>query len=161
MDAIATVTGNASDLPPGLAAEGPAFPILVKVLASLLMAALVYWGLRTAGELAAVAWTGGALTFLALALVMIAVCYYWILRSRTCITETHIRQTWAWRKEVALADVAHIKMVFVPYLDWLIAPRVAVRVRGRGMVVFHASDRRLLQAFAVLSLRALQMPLAR
>lgn len=148
----------ASNLPPGMAAEGAAFPLLVKVMASLLMAALVYWGLRTAGDLAAVAWTGGAVAFLSVALVMIAVCFYWILRSRTTISETHIRQTWIWRKEVALADVAHIKMIFVPYLDWLIAPRVVVRVRGRGMVVFHAADRRLLQAFAVLSLRALQVP---
>ena len=155
MDAAAT------DLPAEMAAEGPAFPVLVKALASLLMAALVYWGLRSAQELSAVAWTGGALAFLGVALLLIAVCYFWILRSRTTISETHIRQTWIWRKEVALADVAHIKMIFVPYLDWLIAPRVVVRVRGRGMVVFHASDRRLLQAFAVLSLRALQVPPAR
>lgn len=148
-------------LPPGMAAEGPAFPVLVRLCASLLMAALVYWGVRVAGELAAADWTAGALAFLAVALAMIAVCYYWILRSRTSISDTHIRQTWIWRKEVALADVAHIKMIFVPWLDWLIAPRVVVRVRGRGMVVFHASDRRLLQAFAVLSLRALQVPAAR
>ena len=152
---------GATDLPSQMAAEGPAFPVLVKVMASLLMAALVYWGLRTVQDLSAVAWTGGALAFLGAALVMIAVCYFWILRSRTTISETHIRQTWIWRKEVALADVAHIKMIFVPYVDWLIAPRVVVRVRGRGMVVFHASDRRLLQAFAVLSLRALQVPSAK
>lgn len=156
-----TAAACAGELPPGMAAEGAAFPLLVKALASVLMAALVYWGVRTAGELAAVDWTGGALAFMALALTMIAVCYYWILRSRTSISDTHIRQTWAWRKEVALADVAHVKMVFVPYLDWLIAPRAVVRVRGRGLVVFHAADRRLLQAFAVLSLRALQVPPAR
>ncbi len=132
--------------------EGAAFPPLVKALATLLMLALLVWGARAGNDIEAVNWSAGALGFLSVVAVMILVCYFWILRSRTTITPTHIRQTWVWPKEVALADVAHVKLVAIPGLDWLIAPRVIVRARGRGVLVFHAADRALLQAFAVLSL---------
>ena len=132
--------------------EGAAFPLLVKVLASALMAALVVRGARVANEVAATAWSPGAAVVLLTALGLVGLCYYWILRSRTSISPTHIRQTWMWNKEVAMEDVAHIKFVCVPYLSWLIAPRMVIRARGRGVLVFHAADARVLQAFAKLSL---------
>lgn len=132
--------------------QGPAFPTLVKAMATAFMAALLAWGLRVWDALAAVPWHAGALGFLAVAVTLILTCYFWILRSRTGITSTHISQTWVWPKRVALADVAHVKLVAVPGLDWLIAPRVIVRTRSGAVVVFHAADRKLLRAFAELSL---------
>lgn len=134
------------------AVEGPAFPFMVKLLATALMAALVIWGLRVADEVFAASWTMGTATILILALGLVGLCYYWILRSRTGIDETHIRQSWMWNKEVALVDVAHIKFIYVPYMAWLIAPRMVVRARGRGLLVFHAADPHVLQAFARMSL---------
>ena len=132
--------------------EGPAFPLFVKVLASLLVASLAVSAVRVAGDILGTSWTPGTAVVLLIAAGMVAVCFYWILRSRTGIDETHIRQSWLWDKEVALADVAHIKFVSVPYLGWLIAPRLVVRARGRGLIVFHAADTQVLQAFARISL---------
>ncbi len=133
-------------------AEGAAFPVMVKALATLLMAALTIWGVRVAGQVIATAWSPAAAAFLVTTLVVIVACYYWILCSRTTITATHIEQTWLWPKRVALADITQAKFIYLPYLAWLIAPRLVVRVQGRGMFVFHAADQRVLQAFARLSL---------
>lgn len=134
------------------AVEGAAFPLMVKLLASALMAALVFWGLRVAAEIIATTWSLGPALILVTAFGLVGLCYYWILNSRTAIDDTHIRQTWMWNKEVALADVAHIKFIFVPYLGWLIAPRMVIRARGRGLLVFHAADPEVLRRFAKLSL---------
>ena len=88
------------------------------------------------------------------ALGVTAVCYWRMLNSRTGIDSECIRQDFLWPKKVALADITQAKFICVPYLDWLITPRLAIRARGRGMFVFYAGDQRVLQAFARLSLLA-------
>lgn len=135
-------------------AEGPAFPLLVKVLAVAVVAATLGWGLRAADELAAVSWTFMAGSMLVLAIVMVLWCVWWILRSRTSIDATHIRQSWMWDKQVAIDDITQARLVGVPYLAWLIAPRLVVRAKGRGLFVFHAADPRVLGAMASLVLGA-------
>jgi hypothetical protein len=125
----------------------------VKAIATLTVAALAYWGLQVVPELSAANWTmSSALTLLA-GLLVVGLGYYWIMVSRTGIDGTHIRQTWMWRKQVALADIAHIKFVYVPGMAWLVAPRLVVRARGRGVVVFHVADKRVLAKFVHLSLK--------
>lgn len=132
--------------------EGPAFPPLVKALALLLVAAMVAWGIRVADQLMGVDWTVSGALVVAIALVMVLWCASWIMRSRTSVDGTHIRQSWMWDKEVAVADVTQARLVGVPGLAWLVAPRLVVRARGRGLLVFHAADRRVLSAFARLCL---------
>ena len=132
-------------------AEGPVFPWMVKALASLLMAALVFWGWRAADQIAAATWSASAAVVMLAALLVIALCYYWILRSRTKIDAISIEQSWLWTKKVALADIAQAKFIYIPYMSWLIAPRLVVRA-SRGVYVFPAADRQVLEAFARLSL---------
>lgn len=134
------------------AAEGAAFPFPVKVLASLLVGALLFWGVRASDQIVGTGWSIRAVLFMAVTLAVIGLCYYWILRSRTAIDASSIRQSWLWPKEVALADITQIKFIYVPYMRWLIAPRLIVRARGRGLFVFHAADDKVLQKFAHLSL---------
>ncbi len=134
------------------AVEGAAFPRAVKMLASLLIAALVFWGVQAFGQMRGAGWSSAAAGFMGVTLCVIGLCYYWILRSRTAIDEGSIRQSWLWPKQVALADISQAKFIYVPYLQWLIAPRLIVRARGRGLFVFHAADPRVLQRFAHLSL---------
>lgn len=136
-------------------AEGAAFPLPVKALASLLVAALVFWGVRAADQIVGTGWSAGAMVFMATTLCVIGLCYYWIMCSRTAIDATSIRQTWLWPKRVALADITQAKFIYVPHMRWLIAPRLIVRARGLGMFVFHAADDKVLQKFANLSLDAL------
>ncbi|MDP2817352.1 MAG: hypothetical protein Q8O29_03550 [Polaromonas sp.] len=133
-------------------AEGAAFPVAVKLLASVLIAALAFWGVRAFDQMTGAGWSTSAAVFMGVTLCVIGLCYYWILRSRTVIDEDSIRQSWLWPKEVALADITQAKFIYVPYLQWLIAPRLMVRAKGRGLFVFHAADPQVLQRFAHLSL---------
>ena len=144
---------QANQLPQGWdAAEGPAFPLTVKMLASLLIAALAFWGIRAFDQMTGARWSTAAAVFMGVTLCVIGLCYYWILRSRTAIDTDSIRQSWMWPKQVALADITQAKFIYVPYLQWLIAPRLMVRARGHGLFVFHAADPQVLQRFAHLSL---------
>jgi hypothetical protein len=133
-------------------AEGAAFPLAVKLLASLLVSSLAFWGLRAFDRMTGPGWSGAAAGFMGVTLCVIGLCYYWILRSRTAIDAHSIRQSWLWHKQVALADITQAKFIYVPYLQWLIAPRLMVRARGRGLFMFHAADPQVLQRFAHLSL---------
>lgn len=131
------------------ALEGPAFPRTVKALATLTVAAMLAWGLRAAPSLWAAQWSGASAWLFAGALAMVLWCLSWIWRSRTAADARGVRQSWMWDKEVAWADVAQARIVALPGLEWLVAPRLVLRVRGRGLMVFHAADRRVLQAFAL------------
>ena len=132
-------------------AEGPAFPRSTKWLAGLLMAAIFYWGLRLITT-SAVGITWGSGSFMAMTTLLLAYVYYWMLISRTRIDAHHIEQTWLWPKRVEIAQITQVKFIFIPYMDWLIAPRMVVKVSGRGSYVFNAAEPRVLQAFARLSL---------
>jgi hypothetical protein len=132
--------------------EGPAFGPVIKALASGLLLALLYWGLRGGGDLMAARWSATNAAFAIAVLLVIALGYYWIMVSRTAVDATHIRQSWMWPKEVALSDITQAKFIYVPYLSWLIAPRLVVRAAGRGFFVFHAASPAVLRAFAKLSL---------
>lgn len=134
------------------AAEGAAFPVAVKMLASLLIAALAFWGFRAFDQITGAGWSTAAAIFMGVSLCVIGLCYYWILCSRTAIDASSITQSWLWPKQVALADITQAKFFYVPYLQWLIAPRLMVRARGRGLFVFHAAEPQVLQRFAQLSL---------
>ena len=144
---------------PAIVAEGPAFPLQIKLLASLLVGSLLFWGIRAASNITLAQWPASTLMVMGLVSAFIAVSYYWILCSRTSIDATTIRQTWLWPKEVKLADVTQAKFIYVPYLTWLVVPRLVVRASGRGMYVFHSADKRVLAGFAKLSLGpTLQLP---
>jgi hypothetical protein len=126
--------------------EGPSFPLSVKFLASVLVASLLVWTVRVADDLAALP-DRGALWFLAAALVFVVGSWWAILRGRTSIDATHIRQRWLWSKEVALADIAQLKLIELRGLHWLVAPRLVVRARGPLLATFHAADPQVLAAF--------------
>ena len=132
---------------------GPAYSRPAKAIATLLVAALGVTAVRNAGLLDAAAWPSAAKASLGLIAGAVAVCYYWILASRTSVDATHITQTWLWSKRVALADVVQAKFIYLPGLAWLVAPRLVVRARGRGAAtVFPAADPAVLREFARLSL---------
>ena len=112
-------------------------------------------GLRAKGaifidELADVPAT--AMAFVGLALAFVLWTYYWILVSRTRVDAGLVQQTWFGTKTVRIADITKIKFISIPYLEWLIAPRIVVQVRSRGSYTFYAADREVMQVFAKLSM---------
>ena len=127
--------------------EGPAFPLLVKGMATLLIIAMIYWG---AGAEQQIIWhefsTGAAFLFGG-AILITVVAYVWILKSRTSIDSLAIEQTWIWKRRVLLADITQAKFIYVPYLSWLIAPRLIVRA-GPGVSVFYSASPQVQRVFA-------------
>ena len=134
-----------------LLAEGPAFPLLVKGMATCMMLAMVYWGVGAVGQ---IVWhevsTGAALLY-GSALLISLVVYVWILKSRTSISTEAIEQTWLWNKRVNIADIRQAKFIYVPYLNWLIAPRLIVRA-GPSVSVFYTANPEVQREFACLIL---------
>ncbi len=90
---------------------------------------------------------------LGLGLLSLLACLAFILTSRTCIDDTHISQTGVWPRKVAIAKITQLKMIHVPRLTWLIAPRLVVRTGLPGWYVFHAAEDPVIQRFWSLSLR--------
>ena len=133
-------------------AEGPAFPRLVKGLSCLLVLSLLAAAWRLAMDTPWSTWPGPTWVFILATMGLIGYCQYWILFSRTRIDNRTLSQTWMWPKQIALADITQAKFIYLPYLAWLIAPRLVLRVRGHGVVVFHAAQPNVMQAFARLSL---------
>lgn len=129
-------------------AAGAAFPLAVRLLATLLVGLMLYWGVRSAAEVARADWSPAGVVLLATALVLVLWCLGWMWVSRTRVDAEAVEQSWIWRKRVRWADVAQARLVGVPGFEWIITPRLVVRPRGGGVLVFHAADRRVLAAFA-------------
>lgn len=131
--------------------EGAAFPTFVKLIATLLMLALFYWGYQSARVLFAQEIAYPVLLLFVSAFGLTLYVYYWILKSRTSIDHQVIEQTWIWHKRVQIKQISQLKFIYIPYLSWLIAPRLVLR-SGVHMYVFHSADPQVLAAFAALSL---------
>ncbi len=127
--------------------EGPAFPMLVKSLATLLMLAMLYWGAGAEQQIIWKEFSMGAALLFGGALLITIVAYVWILKSRTSIDGEAIEQTWVWKRRVLLADITQAKFIYVPYLSWLIAPRLIVRA-GPGVNVFYSASPQVQRVFA-------------
>lgn len=133
---------------PFQALEGPAYPVLVKLASVVAAATLVVLGLEPAVRATAAALPLGAQLLTAAAAGIVAVSLWSMLRSRTSIDATRIRQSWLWRKEVALTDIVQVKLIHLRGLEWLVVPRLVVRTRTLGVLSFPTADRQVLAAFA-------------
>ena len=74
-----------------------------------------------------------------------------LLMGKTTLTSKGLGQTWIWDKQVELRDLAYAKLIRVPGLDWLIAPRVYVRTLMGKFTVIYACDPDMVEEFKRLS----------
>ena len=124
----------------GNAVEDAAFSPLFKLLATAIVGGCAAWlaQLFTSGVLGT-GRTTGVVWFLA-GLVLMAWTWWHILRSRTRISLEGLYQGWIWDKHMPFDDLAYGKLIRVPGLDWLIAPRLYVRtLMGKFMVFYGAT----------------------
>ncbi len=131
----------------GTSMEGPAFSPYFKALATVLVLGLASWFLLLwlDGKVA-----GGAvsiLTWFLAALAVIVYTWWCMVRSVTTLDMQSIRQTWMWQKKMDLRELAYGKLIRVPGLDWLIAPRLYLRTLMGKFAVFQAADPRMLEEF--------------
>jgi hypothetical protein len=135
------------DLAVGQEVSGSAFSVSFKVLALLLVEGIAWWGY--------VLWSHGKLGstelkstyWLIAALLLLCITVFYVFRSITSISATHIKQSWIWNKEMLVVELAYAKLIRVKGLDWLIAPRVYARSHGGKFATFYVSNRQVIQQF--------------
>ena len=145
-----TADSTASALPPlpypyegpAQALAGPAFGPLFKALAWAMSLGLVAWTWRLGID-----WRSSHGAWVAVACAML-VCIAWFIQtSRTQIDAQGIEQTWMWRRQVALRELALLKVMRVPGLEFLIAPRIYARTLSGRFHFFYCHDPRVLEEF--------------
>ncbi len=126
--------------------EGPAFTRVARALATLAVLAVAYqahvaWQHfdEPPDRVSLTLWGLGALGLL------YGLAHIWV--TRTQVDATHIRQKGLTASEVEIARLTQVKLIYIPYLTWVIAPRLVVRAGGLRTWVFHAADRAVLQRF--------------
>ena len=93
--------------------------------------------------------------WLAAALGLMACTEWYILKGKTTLNSTSIKQTWVWNKSAELRDLAYVKLIRIRGLDWLVAPRLYTKTFSGKLAVFYAADAAMLAEFGRLE-QALQ-----
>jgi hypothetical protein len=124
--------------------QGPAYSLAFRLLAIGIVLAC------SAGT-AQLVWVGqlsgnGVLWSLS-ALAMMGWMTWHILRSRTTLSPESLHQTWVWDKHLALQELSYARIIRIPGLDWLIAPRLYARTLGGKFTVFYAASPALVAEF--------------
>ena len=146
-DAAGPVAGSDA-----LVVEGMSFAWGTRLLATLLVLGLAVLGWRNADHPLLAQPSRAVMLYLLCALLIVGVGYWHVLRSRTRIDASHLRQgVGPMQRSVALADIAQLLLIRVRGLEWLITPRLVVRSRSLGRCSFHCADARLLRAFEQLA----------
>lgn len=143
----------------------PAFSLVFRVLALTIVLGCTYgvWSLWAAGHLtvqtspvaASVASAtvaknslyGSGLIWALSALALLIYTLWCILTSVTTLTKTTIEQTFVWNKKLELRELAYVKLIRVPGLDWLIAPRLYCRTLLGKFAVFYTADAHMIGEF--------------
>ena len=119
---------------------GPAFTNGFKAITCAVVAAIAYWGwpaiqampLRTMPASTHFILWGG--------IAMIVYTAYHIMVSRTTISPTHIEQRFVFTRSLHLGELSYAKFIYIPYLTWLIAPRLYIRsANNKFMAIYGAS----------------------
>ena len=122
--------------------RGSAFSLFHKALALCMSAALVYWVPQTIALGDGSDWTEITLFAFLFASLLLGLVY--ILMCETNIDEEHIGEAWLFSKRIKFTDVSKCKLICIPGLTWLIAPRLVVQCGGFNTHIFRASDPRVL-----------------
>lgn len=131
--------------------SGKAFSVAFRVLALLLIEGVVWWAyvLWSNGKLGT-SITSGQLWLLA-ALFLMFITVYYVFRSESSVSSTHLKQSWIWNKEMLISDLAYVKLIRLRGFDWLIAPRLYARTHGGKFASFYASTPAVLEQFEKIS----------
>jgi hypothetical protein len=124
-----------------------AFSLTFRLLALAMLLAGSLWmfslwreGALGSGESSGLSWFAAGL-----ALMFFTVWHIWT--SRTRLDADSIHQSWLWDKQMELRELAYAKLIRIPGLDWLIAPRLYARTLAGKFAVFYAADSTMLSDF--------------
>jgi hypothetical protein len=127
-----------------------AFSVPFRVLATLFVFGIAAWMLvlwRNGQLTPAGLSTAAALGWPLAALAVLLYTWWQIITSHTTLTAEKLHQSWIWDKHMELRELAYGKLIRVPGLDWLIAPRLYVRTLMGKFAVFYAADAAMIAEF--------------
>jgi len=130
---------------------GPAYSAWFKAMATVLVLAMSVYAVSVVLRFPIMQYGIGVKALLLAAALMLAVSYYWFLRSTVTIDERGITQTWLYNRHVEWRDVRSAKMIGIPYAGWLFPPRLVVRT-GNSFATFNGGSASVLVEFAKISL---------
>lgn len=136
---------------PAQAVTGAAYSRWFKLLATLITAILAGYAVNVALRFPLMQYGLGVKMLMLGAGAMLAISYYWFLRSTITIDDKGIRQTWLYNREVEWRDVRGAKMIGIPYLSWIFPPRLVIRT-GNSFSTFNGGSRPVLIEFANIAL---------
>jgi hypothetical protein len=121
----------------------PAFSLPFKVLALTLVLGLAIWAYQLYGLQMAHSehlWIWAAWGIMAYTVGHLVL-------GKTRLTAQTPEQTWIWHKKVELRDLAYVKLIRVPGLDALVAPRLYARTLMGKFTVIYACDPQMIEEF--------------
>ncbi len=132
--------------PAGGTLESPAFSPAFRLLAGTIVGGCCLWVARLwiVGALQ----PGSGLVWVGAGLAMMLWTLWHLLTSRTRLSAEGLHQRWVWDKAMPLRELAFCKLIRVPGLDWLIAPRLYARTLTGKFTVFYAASPAMLAEFA-------------
>lgn len=141
--------------PSGSSAGSPmhsrAFSRAFQLLAIVIVAGCAYWlfALWASGHFSAAkgSMASQVLYWYLAALGLMLYTLWCILTSVTMLSATALDQSFVWNKHVELSDLAYAKLIRVPGVDWLIAPRLYCRTLLGKFSVFYACDPAMIKEF--------------
>ena len=108
---------SASGISADFTAEGPAFPLLIKIVATLFVAAILLSGLPAIQQMELSEFTDTAALVWGCAALVTGLIYFWMLKSRTSIRDGVIEQTWIWNKRIAIDQIRQAKFILCSTSD--------------------------------------------
>lgn len=136
---------------PAKPVSGPAYSLWFKLIATLVTAVLAGYGINVAMRFPLMEYGFGVKALLLGAAVMLAISYYWFLKSTITIDEKGITQSGMYDRRVEWSDVRSVKLIGVPYMTAIFPPRLVIRT-GVAFATFNGGTREVLTEFANIAL---------
>jgi hypothetical protein len=123
--------------------EGAAFSASFKCITVLIALAIAYWGYQALPALGWQAMATQAKWMLGGCCALVLYTLYHVMVSRTTVSPTEIKQNFVFNRHIHLGEVSFAKFIYIPYLTWLIAPRLFVRTASNKFAAIYGSTHEL------------------
>jgi hypothetical protein len=128
--------------------QGAAFGWPFKLFACAIVLNIAYWFVQAVPNMVAISQLPTQVQFMFLALlVLIGVTLYFVMVSRTTVSPTEIHQNFVFNRHIHLGEVSFAKFIYIPYLTWLIAPRLFVRTASNKFAAIYGATPELHRVF--------------
>jgi hypothetical protein len=136
---------------PAQTITGPAYSPWFKLLATIVCGVLAVYGVSVAWRFPLLQYGVGVQLLLLSAAVMLALSYYWFMRSTITIDDKGITQTGIYNRHVSWQDIRSAKLLGVPYASAVFPPRLVIRTNNT-FSTFNGGNRQILTEFAKITL---------